>query len=363
MIKKNYFVLIMLFVSIAAFAEEKYWANDYRGMIGNRKIEMTIIFSDNDNNISGEYFYLKWLKDIPIKGEVNGRTVLLHELDEKGKIIAVFEGKFFDKFGNASFEHGIIEGAWSQLDRSESKKFKVVLIHERKIDINNGYPVVDKKTQYAIAGFNDVQAIEGAAQQFKQAVLNKDKEKVTALINYPINVRVKGKRVQIENSKRFIKLYNLIFYSDFVEKIRNSVPHNMFARWDGVMFGDRGEIWFNNVCDIDDKNVFKIKVTAINNDVDYTVVLMSELNKGLQKGKIYCKNTTTGLQYVVINLDGKRVDGLIDGLYIKPLTADHLNTKKYDILMEVSKRGHAEEPIREKEKYYITPAPLEHDGL
>ena len=76
---------------------------------------------------------------------------------------------------------------------------------------------------------------------------------------------------------------------------------------------------------------------------------MSELTNGLQKGKIYCKNTVAGLQYVVMDLNGKRADGLIEGLYIEPLTMDNLNAKKSDILVETSKRGYT----------YITTASLE----
>ena len=123
----------------------------------------------------------------------------------------------------------------------------------------------------------------------------------------------------------------------------------MFVKWDGVMIGDKREIWFNNMYYLQGINVCEIKVTAINNDVDYKVVLMSELTNGLQKGKIYCKNTVAGLQYVVMDLNGKRADGLIEGLYIEPLTMDNLNAKKSDILVETSKRGYT----------YITTASLE----
>jgi len=83
----------------------------------------------------------------------------------------------------------------NQIDGGNSEKFKVVFIRAGRIDVNNGHPIINRKTQYAVAGFDNAQAIEGTAQQFKQAVLNKYKEKVAELINYPINVRVKGKRI------------------------------------------------------------------------------------------------------------------------------------------------------------------------
>jgi len=253
MIKRISLILLMV-VSIASVVSAQYqegWVNDYRGVIGdNLKIGMSIKMSGND--VSGEYFYLQWLKDIPIRGKIDGRNIILNELDEYGKVTAIFKGRFLEhapEYQQEPIKYEVMEGEWSRPDGSESKRFRV---------ISESSTGLLGKSRYSVAGFESDQIVEAVAQKFKKAVLAKDREQVALMVQYPISVKIKGKAVQIKNKADFIKKYDGIFHRTFFDRIKESVPHNMFAKVDGVMLGDHGEVWIGT-------RDGKILVIAINN--------------------------------------------------------------------------------------------------
>lgn len=244
-------ILILLFVTGAVFAKSDKIVGNYRGTIDNNKIAMTILFSGND--VEGEYFYLNQLKDIPFKGKIVGNIILLNELDAYGKKTAIFKGHFVKQdpvSGDSTFIHKVIEGTWSHIDGSNSKKFKVTgLIFE----VTKGNLATYKQKRYSVAGINDPQKVELAAKQFKQAVIDKDKTTVASFVCFPIDITIKKKETTITSKEQFLELYDEIFQGEFLQKIKDSVPHNMSARFTGVILGDSGEVMFNNV--IDNPNV------------------------------------------------------------------------------------------------------------
>lgn len=237
-------LLFLIFFCTETFAG---WNNEYSGTIGNLKIGMTL--RSDGQNISGEYFYDKWLRDIPIKGNIdNKNNVVLYEYDCNGNIIALFKGRFFN-CSNFNSGCGLVEGVWSKADESGSKNFKIELIYSTYYKPGKG--------RYYVAGFDNDVAVEVFVQQFWKAVNYKDKNKVADMIYYPISVFIDGKNVKIKNKAGMIKNYNQIFYSDFCKKIKNLVPHHLFAKYSGIMLGN-GEIWFRSIGK-------RIKVVAINN--------------------------------------------------------------------------------------------------
>jgi len=244
MIKRLVFAVIMMALPapVVMAQHQEGWVDDYRGVIGNHKIGISIMVLGSD--VSGEYFYLRWLKDIPIKGKINGRKIVLNELDEKGKVVAVFDGHFP--------EHAnVIEGEWFRPKGTERKKFRVLLEDSVGLTGDN---------RYYVAGFNNVQSVETVALQFKKAVIAENREKVASLVLYPVSVKINGKRVEIMNMADFIQRYEAIFNRAFFDRIKESVPHNMFVKAEGVMLGDSGEIWIG-------KRGGKARIIAINNDV------------------------------------------------------------------------------------------------
>ena len=231
--------------------------NNYTGTIaGNLKVGMTLIMTGND--VSGVYFYNKWLQDIPVKGNMDSdRGIVLNEYDQNGKVKGMFKGHCLDHAVESDKQKTPLkceafEGVWSRPDGVDSKPFRLVMDNATYRPIGYG--------RYHVAGFNNDKDVEMFAQNVWKAIIDANKEKVASMIAYPLNVQIGRKNVKIKNKKSFIKNYDQIFYKSFYEKIKKAVPHNMFTKSSGVMFGD-GEIWIGP----QDKGIY---VVAINNWTD-----------------------------------------------------------------------------------------------
>ncbi len=207
-------LLVLCLVSIAHAQHQEGWIDEYRGVLGdNIRIGMSITMTGKD--ISGEYFYLQWLKDIPLKGKVDGRNIVLNEFDEKGQIVAVFNGRFLDRaseYGNQDIKYEVIEGTWSRPDGSHKKPFRVVMESSSYHSPGRG--------RYYDAGFEDDGGVEKFAQDIRKAIIERNKDKVASVVSYPITVNIGGKDLKIKDRRTFIKHYDQIFYKTFYEKIK-----------------------------------------------------------------------------------------------------------------------------------------------
>jgi hypothetical protein len=75
------------------------------------------------------------------------------------------------------------------------------------------------------------------------AVRAGDKQKISTMVQYPLNVNVgKGHRL-VRSSSEFVQDYDRLFTAVVVKAIEKQVPECLFANWQGVMIG-HGEIWF-----------------------------------------------------------------------------------------------------------------------
>ncbi len=253
MIKNLFIVFLMLVVctSVVLAQHQVGWVDDYRGVIGdNIKIGISLTISGND--VSGVYFYYRWLKDISVKGKIDGRNITLDEFDEKGNVVATFKGYFPDhapEYLQQPIKYEVIEGEWARPDGTGRKRFRVVMESSTSLMGNS---------RYSVAGFDDKNVVESVAKKFKESVIAYEKSTVASLVEYPIRVSMNGKEVDIKDKDAFVQRYDDIFYEAFVNRIKDSVPHNMFAKATGVMLGERGEVW------IGDKNG-KARIIAINN--------------------------------------------------------------------------------------------------
>lgn len=243
-------ILFFSFIASGSSDSDLDTLNDYSGDIGGKyKIGMTLVYNGND--VSGVYFYNKYLKDIKITGKIfEGNKIILKEYDKNNKIVAVFDGKFTD-FSEITgkITNKIIAGRWKRADKNMNMKFYLEFF--KSMPRQKGYG------RYGTFEMDKV--IEKSAQSFCKAVKNNDSKKVAEFIKYPIKAKFDGKWRKIENKRELIKNYNKIFTPSFRLRIISSVPHNMNAsfsyhRTSGVMLGD-GEIWFG----------FDGKVKIINN--------------------------------------------------------------------------------------------------
>lgn len=220
---------------------------NYRGTIGDIPIGMTLILDGSPlpgkftgKQVTGIYFYVKWLKDIEIRGTVdNERNFVFYEYDKAGSITGSFKGRFpeTDPRGNynSRLESEVLIGTWSRPDGTDDKPFYLALDNITSREKGKG--------RYFDAGVEDDEAFEKKVQKFRIAVISRNKQVVADLINYPIAVTIAGKRRILSGRAALVANYDRIFSHSCVEVFKESVPHNMFVKYEGVML-DSGVIWF-----------------------------------------------------------------------------------------------------------------------
>jgi hypothetical protein len=227
------FFMIVFAAFVSVEAQDK-WLWDFEGTLGSEKIGFTLVSSnteeiDRADNLECSYFYVRYLKDIPLRCSIKqDGNVSFEELDKDGKVLATFKGKFLkNEIDNA-------EGIWTKVGETKNLPFKLQLKQGSGIAAGRRYKDIDAPTD---AGF------EKKVQEFRNAVLSADKQKVAAFMKFPLLVQVGKKSVNIKTRQAFLQNYDKIFYKEFVEDIRKTVAHNMFHRYDGAMLGN-GIVWF-----------------------------------------------------------------------------------------------------------------------
>ena len=178
--------------------------SEYEGTIGSAKVKFTFVsqaatLQGNlpSGPITGEYFYITYLTDIPLEGEIgDDHELTIYELDEQQKRTAMIKAKFSDtdprhhfvdkgKLGTA-----IILGTWSRMDGSGSLPVYLCSESDTFADIDH---------RYMIAGVQDDQAFEVKVRAFRAAVLAGDKAAVASMLEYPTRLTLDGKHSDVEN--------------------------------------------------------------------------------------------------------------------------------------------------------------------
>jgi hypothetical protein len=242
----NSLVAISMYVASPACAES---ALSYEGSVGNEGVGMTLYVSKGlgdllaPGHVSGKYFYKKYLKDIKIDGDTDGkRGVTLYEYDASGKKVAIIRGNLPEKdpeatFGTEKLNGEIFLGTWTPNDGGSSLPVSLRM---------SGSTVASStENPYHVAGISDAADFEQKVRRFKRAVINNDRRAVASMMHYPVVASIKDKPRKILNPAELLNNYDHIFTPKYVGQIKKSVPHNMFARYDGVMLGDSGEVWFD----------------------------------------------------------------------------------------------------------------------
>ena len=125
-----------------------------------------------------------------------------------------------------------------------------------------------EQNRFAVAGVNE-REVELFFTAFKEAVAKGQKQRVAAMVSFPINVPLaSGRRVKVSNAARFVKLYDQIFDAKFKQLIASTEFKDLWAKFSGVAT-PRGEIWINGI--ISDERYpdqYEIKITSINGPID-----------------------------------------------------------------------------------------------
>lgn len=215
--------------------------SDYDGNVGDKPIRMSLVAADARNELAGSYFYKNDLKDIPLRGSVHERDVVLQEYADDGRLRVTF--RLFmperDPKGRLSgvLDGDVLTGEWR--DSPESKPITVylalndVLTGERKLT-----------SRYESTGATSDAELEGNVRAFCSAVLRGDRTAASGFVRYPLLVNGSQKARTIRTKANFIRDYDLVFSAEYVQCIRRAIPHNMFVHNGEVMLGN-GEVWFD----------------------------------------------------------------------------------------------------------------------
>jgi len=221
---------------------------DYKGTINNNiAIQMSIYKLDKD--LVGTYFYEKEKKEIKLKGKSGGKDIILYEYDSTGKNTGIFKGTMntVDK----------IEGTWISADNKSRYPFTLSLKSNIVAD--------EYGKRYAVAlSTKSDKDVEEFVSKIQSYVVNDNKQQLAEQIQYPINVKIDGKVVKIENKDSFIKNYKQIFYSNYKKVISSAFTKYLFVNWKGIMFGENEyNIWINE--ETANGSNPKLMITGINN--------------------------------------------------------------------------------------------------
>ena len=221
---------------------------DYKGTINNNiAVQMSIYKLDKE--IVGTYFYEKQGKEIKLKGKSGGKNIILYEYDATGKNTGIFKGSMntVDK----------IEGTWISADNKIRYPFTLALKSNIAAD--------EYGKRYAVAlNTKSDRDVEEFASKIQSYIVKNNKQQLVEQIKYPINVKINGKVVKIENKDYFIKNYDQIINPSYKSAISNAFTKYLFVNYKGIMFGENEyNIWINEVSPADGNP--KLMITAINN--------------------------------------------------------------------------------------------------
>ncbi|MFN8626383.1 MAG: hypothetical protein U0587_10455 [Candidatus Binatia bacterium] len=120
--------------------------------------------------------------------------------------------------------------------------------------------------RFAVAGITDA-AARSMFDALQDAVRSNDREKLAALVEYPLRVNASGTHRLISDSDQFVADFSNIFTGAVRQQVLDQKFDELFVNWRGVMVGD-GAIWFSGICEADSpagacKNV-RVRIIAVN---------------------------------------------------------------------------------------------------
>lgn len=203
------------------------------GKIGAYPVGMQLTVRDHRDFVSGHYFYVKTLADIPLSGRVEGDTLTLREpsggafrlhlvtnASARGETLT-----FYNSTGLA--------GTWTQ----GAKTLPV------EIGFSTSYDGPPRARHYEEITDEPDAVVEARAGQFLKAAVRGDRAAAAQAVSYPL--RVNGARPRtIRNKAELLARWDSIFTPSLVAALREAVPHEMFVRQGMAMVGD-GVVWFD----------------------------------------------------------------------------------------------------------------------
>lgn len=240
-------ISLTIFVIPSLFAldlDVNHWS-DYSGNLEGKPIRMSL-YRFSNNQVRGHYYFAGTDEKIYLTGSIKNPEIKLYVIRNK-QVEAVFKGKFFTN------DKDRLEGSFTFKDKT-TKELKLILVSTIASNYSKRYFLSDATTN----------EVETFAKQVKKAILEKNRNWLSENTYYPIKVSINGKTTKtIKSKKEFLKNFDLIFHSTFIEKAKEFEYFDMFCNYQGVMMG-AGDIWMDCIS-VDVTEKCKMTITAINN--------------------------------------------------------------------------------------------------
>lgn len=198
----------------------------YEGEFANGSRIRVLLNFKAPNIVDGELAFAESKGSLPVSGTIdNNDQVQLSLHDPEGMVSAQFSGtmmEFAEPFrGRLTCE--VMQGSWT--DHARGKVTPLTLV------ISSSFAPYDP-------------IVESRAVAFRSAVAAGRRQEVAGAIRYPIQVKIAGIDVSIQNEAELTEKYQQIFRPGFQQAIECAIPLLMFSREEGIMLGD-GEVWFD----------------------------------------------------------------------------------------------------------------------
>ena len=108
----------------------------------------------------------------------------------------------------------------------------------------------------------DPQAFRDVFDRLQRGVASGDKAGVAALVAYPLNVAIGGKRRRIANAAEFVASWDGIITPEVARVIASQRYQDLFVNAQGAMLGN-GQVWLSGVCRDPACARSDVRVTAI----------------------------------------------------------------------------------------------------
>jgi hypothetical protein len=203
------------------------------GKIGTYPVGMQLTVRDHRDFVSGHYFYVKTLTDIPLTGRMDGDILTLRE-PSGGAFRLHLVSNASTRGQTLTFYNSTgLAGTWTQGVRTLPVE----------IGFSTSYDGPPRARRYAEMTDEPDAVVEARAAKFLKAAVRGDRAAAADAVSYPL--RVNGDRPKtIRNKTELLTQWNSIFTPALLVALRDAVPHEMFVRQGMAMVGD-GVVWFD----------------------------------------------------------------------------------------------------------------------
>ncbi|MCW5580816.1 MAG: hypothetical protein KIS72_05720, partial [Luteimonas sp.] len=105
-----------------------------------------------------------------------------------------------------------------------------------------------------------------AFDRLKQGLAAGDKAAVAALVVYPLEVTIDGKKRKIANAGQFTDAWDKIVTAEVAQAVARQEYRDAFVNWQGLMVGE-GEVWIGDVCRDKECKKVDVGVTAFQSEM------------------------------------------------------------------------------------------------